>query len=58
VPRLGENGPVAMTDALGQARIQTRRGTNHVQVIFRQPVPGDARITERSYEALFSFAVH
>lgn len=56
--RLGENGPVAMTDALGQARIQTRRGTNHVQVIFRQPVPGDARITERSYEALFSFAVH
>lgn len=56
--RLGENGPVAMTDGQGQARIQTRRGTNHVQVIFRQPVPGDARITERSYEALFSFAVH
>ena len=56
--RLGENGPVAMTDARGQARIQTARGTNHMQVIFRQPVPGDARITERSYEALFSFAVH
>ncbi len=56
--RLGENGPVAMTDAQGQASIQTRRGTNHVQVIFRQPVAGDARITENSYEALFSFAAH
>ena len=56
--RLGENGPEAMTDAKGRARIQTTRGTNHVQVIFRQPVQGDARITERSYEALLSFAVH
>jgi len=55
---LGENGPPAVTDAKGHARIQTARGTNHVQVIYRQPVPGDARITERSYEALLSFAVH
>lgn len=56
--RLGEHGPVAMTDAKGHARIQTARGSNHVQVIFRQPVQGDRRITERSYEALFSFAAH
>ena len=56
--RLGESGSIAMTDAKGLARIQTRRGTNHVQVIFRQPVPGDPRVTENSYEALFSFAAH
>ncbi|WP_159916612.1 DUF4198 domain-containing protein [Pantoea sp. 18069] len=56
--RLGENGPEAMTDAQGRAKIQTTRGTNHVQVIFRQPVQGDPRTTERSYEALLSFAVH
>ncbi|MFC7207272.1 hypothetical protein ACFQOZ_11420 [Comamonas endophytica] len=55
---LGENGPPAKTDANGHAKIQTARGTNHVQVIFRQPVQGNAQITERSYEALFSFAVH
>lgn len=55
---LGENGPPALTDAQGRATLQTVRGTNHVQVIWRQPVAGDARITERSYEALFSFAVH
>ncbi len=56
--RLGENGPPATTDAQGRVRLQTVRGTNHVQAIFRQPVAGDARITERSYEALLSFAVH
>lgn len=56
--RLGESGPEAMTDAKGHASIQTTRGTNHVQVIFRQPVQGDPKVTERSYEALFSFAVH
>ena len=55
---LGENGPPATTDARGHARIQTARGTNHVQAIYRQPVQGNARITERSYEALLSFAVH
>lgn len=55
---LGENGPPATTDAQGRARLQTVRGTNHVQAIFRQPVAGDAQITERSYEALLSFAVH
>lgn len=55
---LGENGPAAITDGRGLASIQTARGTNHIQAIFRQPVTGDARITERSYEALFSFAVH
>ena len=56
--RLGENGPVAMTDAKGLASIQAVRGSNHVQVIFRQPVQGDPRVTENSYEALFSFAAH
>ena len=55
---LGEDGPPATTDAQGRVRIQTVRGTNHVQAILRQPVAGDAQITERSYEALFSFAVH
>lgn len=55
---LGENGPPAVTDAQGHASLQTVRGTNHVQVIYRQPVAGDARITERSYEALLSFAAH
>lgn len=56
--RLGENGPQAITDSAGRARIQTTRGTNHVQAIFRQPVSGDPRVTENSYEALFSFAAH
>ncbi|MEG2631293.1 MAG: DUF4198 domain-containing protein [Comamonas sp.] len=56
--RLGENGPQAITDSAGRARIQTTRGSNHVQVIFRQPVPGDPRVTENSYEALFSFGAH
>jgi nickel transport protein len=56
--RLGENGPVAMTDAKGLASIQAVRGSNHVQVIFRQPVQGVPRVTENSYEALFSFAAH
>jgi len=56
--RLGESGPVALTDAKGHARIQAVRGSNHVQVIFRQPVPGNAQVTENSYEALFSFAAH
>lgn len=56
--RLGESGPVAMTDAKGLASIQAVRGSNHVQVIFRQPVSGDPRVTENSYEALFSFAAH
>ncbi len=55
---LGEMGPPAITDARGLAKIQTASGTNHVQVIYRQPVQGNAQITERSYEALFSFAVH
>lgn len=56
--RLGENGAPAVTDAQGRARLQTVRGTNHVQAIHRQPVQGDARITERSYEALLGFAAH
>ena len=55
---LGENGPAVLTDARGLAKIQTARGTNHVQVIYRQPVQGNVQITERSYEALFSFATH
>lgn len=55
---LGENGPPAKTDAQGRAKIQTARGTNHMQVIYRQPVQGNPQITERSYEALFSFATH
>jgi len=56
--RLGENGPAVLTDGRGLAKIQTARGTNHVQVIYRQPVQGNVQITERSYEALFSFATH
>ena len=56
--RLGENGPMAITNSQGRARIQTTRGSNHVQAIFRQPVQADPKVTERSYEALFSFAAH
>lgn len=55
---LGENGTPAVTDTRGLAKIQVAKGTNHIQAIFRDPVQGNARVTENSYEALFSFAAH
>lgn len=55
---LGETGPAATSDEKGRVKIKTTSGTNHVQAIYRQPVQDDPQLTERSYEALLSFAVH
>ena len=55
---VGENGPHALTDALGLARLQVTKGTNHIHAIYREAVPGSTRVTENSYEALLSFAAH
>lgn len=55
---LGESGPAALSDAKGRVKMQTVQGVNHIQAIYRQPVQGDPRLTERSYEALLSFGTH
>lgn len=55
---LGENGPPAITDANGLARLQVQGGTNQIQAIYRVPVQGDPKVTENSYEALLSFVAH
>lgn len=55
---LGEHGTPSISNAKGMATIQTGAGLNHVQAIHRQPIQGDPKITERSYEALLSFETH
>lgn len=47
-----------MTDAQGQATMTPAVGSNTLQAILRQPVHGDPRTTENSYEYLLRFAVH
>ena len=54
----GENGSPVTTDAQGLARVPVVAGTNTIQAIYRQPVQGDARTTELSFEHLLRFAVH
>lgn len=54
----GENGSPVTTDAEGLARVPVVAGTNTIQAIYRQPVQGDARTTELSFEHLLRFAVH
>lgn len=54
----GENGSPAMTDAQGQAVMTPAAGNNTLQAILRQPVQGDARTTQNSYEYLLRFAAH
>ena len=54
----GENGSPAMTDAQGQALMTPAAGNNTLQAILRQPVQGDARTTQNSYEYLLRFAAH
>jgi len=55
---VGEKGMPAISDAKGVARVQVQKGTNYIQAIFRQPIEGDPKTTQRSYEALVSFAAH
>lgn len=54
----GENGAPTLTDAQGKARMTPARGHNILQAIWREPVQGDAKTTQRSYEYLLSFTVH
>lgn len=54
----GESDHPVTTDALGLARVPVVAGTNTIQAIHRQPVQGDARTTELSFEHLLRFAVH
>ena len=55
---VGEKGEAAISDAKGLVKVQVQKGTNHIQAIFRQPIEGDPKTTQRSYEALVSFAAH
>ncbi|MGN1057324.1 MAG: DUF4198 domain-containing protein [Comamonas sp.] len=55
---VGEKGTPAITDAKGLVKVQVQKGTNYIQAIFRQPIEGDPKTTQRSYEALVSFAAH
>ena len=54
----GEKGSPTMTDAQGLATMTPAVGSNTLQAILRQPVQGDPRTTENSYEYLLRFAVH
>lgn len=54
----GESGSPVVTDAQGKAAVRLVPGTNVIQAIYRQPVQGDTRATEFSYEHLLRFAVH
>ena len=54
----GESGSPTMTDAQGQASMAPAVGSNTLQAILRQPVQGDPKTTENSYEYLLRFAVH
>lgn len=55
---VGEKGQAATSDAEGLVKLQVVKGTNYIQAIFRQPIEGDPKTTQRSYEALVSFAAH
>lgn len=55
---VGEKGAPAISDAKGLVKVQVQKGANYIQAIFRQPVEGDPKTTQRSYEALVSFAAH
>lgn len=54
----GESGSPVISDAQGFAVVQSKQGDNSLQAIWREPVVGDARTTENSYEYLLRFAVH
>lgn len=55
---LGEGSEPVISDADGLVKIKVKEGSNHIQAIFREPVQGNPKTTQNSYEALFSFAAH
>lgn len=55
---VGEKGTPVISDAKGLVKVKVQKGTNYIQAIFRQPIDSDPKTTQRSYEALVSFAAH